>query len=203
MLIKKLALIAAKELKNTRGIHPQYKEQLRLVEAAYGGAAVESDFYSWTQEVKANPPEYPISDYLKIVDKRLAESAGAPELDDSRVTEISAVVLELTDRLPQRVAVEKALKTCSQNELTEAFREYAARLDEKELKYAPRDFFNNGGYEAVLAVRKKKELELNDAEAMRRDAENYVAARKALLDAEDELNEERRKAEEALDPNVI
>ena|SRR5579859_1998843 len=111
MLIHSLAKIAAKELKNTGGVHPQFKKRIELLAVAYGAAAVEKDFEVFCISLKGSRVQYPISEYLKVVDGRLGAAAvQAAEENDPAVAEISAKCFTLCGRLPKNSAVSALLK---------------------------------------------------------------------------------------------
>jgi len=159
MLIKDLERIAAKELKNTRGVHPQYKDRLKLVEAAYGTEAVRADFLDWAVSVKERGFAYPISEYLKVVDSRFRTNTVpggvAEEQDNPQIVRLSSQAFTLTGRVPIRADVIKNLQSFSGDDLFDAFAEYVGGLEERELKYATRNFYSDGGAEVVIGVRTK------------------------------------------------
>ena len=187
MLIKSLPKIAARILKNTWGVPPQFKQKLELAQEAYGTAAVETDFENWCEEVRDNNPRYPVSEYLKVIDSRLG-SAPKENEKDPRVEEISALTYKLTRRPAPPKAVRELLAQFSQEEITAALIEYIEGIEERELAYAPRTFFNDGGCGAVISARKSREQDRFDA--MKRDAEE-----KTLIDSL--VEKERVKSDEA------
>jgi len=154
MSIKKLSKIIAQELKNTYGVAPQYKERLTLVEAAYGEFEVEKDFLDWVDEVRNNPPQYPIALYLKIVDDRFRFAEESTTKGDPNVVRLSAQAFEKTGRTPSNRDVASALEKWPVDDVLAAFQRYIAGLDEKELKYAARNFYVYGGLDALMEITK-------------------------------------------------
>lgn len=187
-LLKNLALIAAKELKNTRGVHPQYKERLLLVEQAYGSAWIEKDFRDWCEEFRDRNFPYPISEYLKTVDARYGKTeASAVESDSPDIATVSARVYELTGRTPSKFEVQKYLEKDSAVDIIAAFEEYLYGLDEREQKYAVRNAFHDGGLTAVMMIRKKRATQVVEPETV---PESVVQAMKAFDEKKQETEEE-------------
>lgn len=178
MLIHSLAKIAAKELKNTGGVHPQFKKRIELLAVAYGAAAVEKDFEAFCQSLKGSRVPYPISEYLKAVDVRLGTTGPeAIEENDPAVAEISAKCFTLSGRLPKNSAVGALLKKHSAAEIIIAFESYCAKLDEDELRYAVKSFFTDGGATGVIVSLKqqKEQSEKDTAEEVARQKRHAAA----------------------------
>lgn len=185
MLIKSLPKIAARVLQNTKGLPPQYKQRLELIQEAYGVAGVEADFENWCEEFKDRRFLYPVSEYLKVIDSRLG-SAPKEDEPDERIGEISALTYKLTRRPAPPKNVRELLAQFSKDEITSALQEYVEGIEERELAYAPKTFFVDGGCAAVISSRRQKI----------QDRENLVEANKkekVLLD--DLIAVERRKSE--------
>jgi hypothetical protein len=72
--------------------------------------------------------------------------------------EISALAYTLCGRLAPEPNVRKALKSHSQDNLESAFKTYVEGLSEDELKWAVKNFWIEGGYEAVIFAREQKEV---------------------------------------------
>jgi hypothetical protein len=157
-LLKKLSEIAAKELKSTKGVNPQWKDKAELLELAYGAAKIEADFVEWVESVRESKPDNPVPEYLKLVDSRLSESPATAE-DDPRIVSVIAKSYSVSGRPASKSDVQKLLDEYSQNEIEQAWEEYTARLDENELKYAVKSFFRDGGARGIIAARKQRELE--------------------------------------------
>lgn len=194
MLIKSLPKIAARVLKNTWGIPPQFKSKLELVQEAYGSAIVETDFENWCEEVKENNPRYPITEYLRVIDSRLG-SAPKAETVDPMIAEISALTYKLTRRPAPPKNVRELLEQFSAVEITQALSEYVEGIEEREFPYAARTFFVDGGCAAVISARKSRE------EDRRRQTEreqqesnlilNLVEQERAKSDEEDRRRQQR------------
>lgn len=156
-LMKEMPKVAAKVLKNTRGIWPDFKSRINLLADAYGAAAVLRDFEEWCESKKGEPTRYPISDYLKVVDSRL----GSVEILDTKnpqVAELISLVYELTSVLPSAEHVAELLAVYPMEEVKPALIEYAENLTEKETKTAIRNFFAHGGAgaSAVILARRRQ-----------------------------------------------
>jgi hypothetical protein len=171
VLPKKLALIAADRLKNTRGVHPNQKDRLQLIEKAYGAGWLEKDFADWCEDARVenrNYP-YPISEYLKVVDARYRTGevkSGIVDADDPNITAVAARVYELTGRTPSKFEVQAYLEKNSAADIIAAFEEYFSGLDEREQKYAVRNAFHEGGLAAVLAIRVKRVTQVIEPETV-------------------------------------
>lgn len=161
------------------------------MELAWGANRVEADYRDWIETVRTNPPPYPVSEYLKIVDSRLSEAVPEPiSLNNPDITRLTSQAFELTERTPSNRAVAEALEKFGTDEIFEAFREYVLGLDEKELKYAARGFYSSGGVDAVIAVRRKmKESAIPDAVVTEIEARTSSTKQK-------EASEQLRKIEE-------
>ena len=93
-LLGNLCKAAAKELKNTRGVNPQWAEKADLLVVAYGMDAIEKDFAEWMESVRDSKPSNPVTDYLRIVDERMGEKPTVDENDPNVVN----IVVRLTQR---------------------------------------------------------------------------------------------------------
>jgi len=186
MLIKTLPKIAARVLKNTWGVLPQMKPRLELVEEAYGAAAVEKDFEQWCEEVKDINPRFPVPEYLKLIDSRLG-SVPKEDERDPRVEEISALTYKLTRRPAPPKNVRELLSQYSLEEIASALQEYVEGIEDRELAYAARTFFVDGGCTAVIISRRQREADRQ--KQIHKDAEE-----KRLIAAL--VEKERLKSEE-------
>jgi hypothetical protein len=159
-LMKELPRIAARVLKNTRGVYPELKSRLGLLAEAYGAAAVARDFDEWCTAL-AETPRYPISEYLKVVDSRLGKAGEIPaplDLKNPVVGELASLTYELTGTLPSATSVAELLNLYPGDEIKAALTEFADGLTERELKTAMRTFFANGGSgaSAVILARRRR-----------------------------------------------
>jgi hypothetical protein len=153
-LMKELPRIAARVLKNTRGVYPELKSRLGLLAEAYGTAAVATDFEKWCNDL-VETPRYPISDYLKVVDARLGNAGEIPaplDLKNPVVGELTSLTYELTGTLPSATSIAELLALYSNEEIRAALTEFAEGLTERELKTAMRTFFANGGTGAAAVI---------------------------------------------------
>jgi hypothetical protein len=159
-LMKELPRIAARVLKNTRGVYPELKSRLGLLAEAYGAAAVTRDFEEWCI-AQVETPRYPISEYLKVVDARLGNAGEIPatlDLKNPVVGELVSLTYELTGVLPSAVSVAELLNLYSVDDVRGALMEFAEGLTERELKTSIRMFFANGGSgaAAVISARRRR-----------------------------------------------
>lgn len=154
-LVKDMQRVAARKLRNTRGVPRNMKDKLELIELAFGHAEVMEDFEKWCDENRDRNPQYPVTDYLRMVDARLG---GTPKIDpnDERIRELAAVTYELTSVLPSIRAVRDLLAIHSVDEIKAALREYVLSIDEKDMKTALRRFYDDLGASAVIYSMKKR-----------------------------------------------
>jgi hypothetical protein len=157
MLIKDLQRVAAKKLRNTRGVPQSMKGKVELIELAFGHAAVVDDFTKWCEENAERNPEYPVFDYLRIVDSRLG---GEHKIDpkDPSIEDLCTMVYELTAVLPRVRAVRELLCLHDADEIKAALKEYLLNVDEKNYESAMRSFFDDQGAGAIIRARKKRGL---------------------------------------------
>jgi hypothetical protein len=154
-LIKEMQKIAARRLRNTRGVPRHMKDKLDLIELAFGKAEVLDDFAKWCEENADNNPQYPVTDYLRMIDARLG---GTPKVDpnDDRIKELVALTYELTTILPHARAVRELLATHTVDEIKAALREYVLTVDDKDMKASIRAFYDDLGASAVIYAMRKK-----------------------------------------------
>lgn len=201
MLIKSLPKIAARVLKNTWGLPPQYKSKLELVQEAYGTNAVEIDFEKWCEEVKDSNPRYPVSEYLKVIDSRLG-SAPKDEEKDPRIEDISALTYKLTHRPAPPRHVRELLAQYSLDEITSALREYIEGIEDRELAYAPRTFFVEGGCGAIITARKQRETDRRAAIEREGQEKKIIAGLVEQERAKSEQQDKIREQNSRLTPRV-
>lgn len=155
-LVRDLQRVAAVKLQNTRGVPKSMKDKLELIELAFGYRNVVEDFEKWCEEQKAKSPQYPVFEYLKMVDARLG-SANKVDSKDPRIKNLQALTYELTNVLPHTNAIRGLLALHEEQEIKEALEEYVASLDEKDFKKAMRAFYDDEGATAIIYSRKKRE----------------------------------------------
>jgi|SRR5665213_337395 len=155
-LNKSLAKIAARVLHNTHTAPDNCKFKFELLAEAYGSAAVEADFETWCVEHMVEPPQYPITSYLKVVDSRLGTEPTKADTKDPRVADMLAFTYDLTGTLPYAKHVAQLLVDFEIEELKAALTEYNGLLDDKEMKSGMRSFFADGGAAAVIYARRKR-----------------------------------------------
>src|ERR1019366_131577 len=132
------------------------KSRLELVQEAYGASTVEADFAKWCEEIKDRNPRYPVTEYLKVVKSRLASTSQYEEADP-RIEEISALNYKLTHRPASSKNVCELLVQFTLEEIKAALIEYTEGLEDRELAYASRMFFVDGGCGAIIAARRQRE----------------------------------------------
>lgn len=173
---------------------PQMKSRLELLEAAYGVAAVERDFEEWCEEVKDRNPRYPVSEYLKVVDSRLG-TVPKEEENDPRIEELSALTFKLTHRPAPPKYVRELLTKYTLAEIRSALIEYTDGIEERELAYAARAFFVEGGCGAIIMALKNRERDRREQVARDAEEKNLIAGlvekEKLKSDEEDRQREER------------
>jgi hypothetical protein len=132
------------------------KDKFELIEEAYGRAAVEADFEKWCREVQDKNPRYPLTEYVKVVDSRLGPEFAEKraDVDDPRVSQITATAYEMTGVLPSARSIAKLLLAAPPEEIIAALKEYVTTLDENEYKTGMRAFFTENGGIAVIIARK-------------------------------------------------
>jgi hypothetical protein len=130
-----------------------------LIAQAYGAGRVEEDFEEWCKAHTENPPRYPITEYLKVIDQRLgtAPVEAKPDTKDPRIGELSSLCYELTGVLPSIKGIAEVLTEFESDEIKAALKEYADTLDEKDAKSGVRVFFSDGGAAAVILSRRKRQ----------------------------------------------
>jgi hypothetical protein len=154
-IVKELQKIAARKLRNTRGVPRNMKDKLELIELAFGHGEVTADFEKWCDENVDRNPQYPVTEYLRGIDARLG---SAPRVDpgDERIAHIQALVYELTSCLPRSRAIRDLLVIHSAEEIEAALREYIMTVDEKDWRSAIRSFFDDLGCSAVIYSMRKR-----------------------------------------------
>lgn len=204
-LLKSLCEIAAKEMKITKGVNPQWKEKADLLVIAYGQSAVEADFVDWIESVRESRPENPVTDYLKLIDERLGNAPATSE-DDPQVTSLIASAYKASGRPPAKSDIQKLLDLFSKDEIQAAWDEYTNRLDENELKYAVKNFFRDGGGRGIIVARRQ----MKDEQVARIKIETVSAqlAEEAHCQNEDiilrrRLEEEEVAARVAANPDAL
>jgi hypothetical protein len=133
LIVKDLQRIAARKLRNTRGVPRNMKDKLELIGIAFGHAGVLTDFEKWCDEHVGDNPQYPVTEYLRMIDARLGP---APKVDpnDERIDELTALTYGLTSVLPRRHAVRDLLAVHPAEEIK------AAQFCWNESKTSPRCF---------------------------------------------------------------
>lgn len=155
-LKREMRMVASKIMGNTHTFPYKFEEKLEFLEAAHGTHAILRDFEVWCEERKAEEIQYPIIEYLKVVDSRLGNAPEKLNLKDPQVTEISALTFERTSILPSAKAVAELLQTFTLEEISGAIREYTENLKEDETRSAMRRFFADGGAGAVILARRRR-----------------------------------------------
>lgn len=159
-LVKELQKVAARKMRNTRGIPKTMAGKVELIEIAFGRAEVLDDFEKWCDENADRAPQYPVSDYIRIIDSRLG---ARPSVDphDERINTLQSFIYEQTDILPRASGVREALAFYSQEDIKTAFQEFWLVNEGAEKIIAGRqtlvrEFFEDGGVSAIIAARKRR-----------------------------------------------
>jgi hypothetical protein len=154
-LTKDLQRVAAIKLHNTRGVPKTMKDKLELIELAYGHADVIADFEKWCEEVAVNPPQYPVFDYIRMIDARLGTAQKA-DPHDPAIAEIQSLTYELTGVLPHTRAIRDLLGIHPAAEIKDALKEFVLTVDEKDMKSSIRAFFDDAGASAVIYAQQRR-----------------------------------------------
>lgn len=119
-LLKALYAVAASELKNSHAVPATLKSRFELIEAAHGFEAVVEDFTKWCRENFDRHPQWPLVEYVKIVDDRLGlpsvpdTQSAAKKInpaDDSRVGEVIRYVYNYSGIAPDVKKVASLIAT--------------------------------------------------------------------------------------------
>lgn len=166
-LMMSLPRIAAPILQKTFMSPRNLREKFSLIEEAYGVTVVEDDFGKWCLEVKDNPPKYPVTAYLKLIDSRLGKTPLEPHANTKEpiIAEIGALSYKMTGVLPSTRSIANLRLSYEADEIKAALTEYASSLDAKEYKPGMKTFFTEGGASAVIYARRQRkgEAESNGA----------------------------------------
>ena len=160
--IRSLEKTTATKLAHFRPAPPNCYQEYEAAAAYYGEDVIKNDFAEWLDELIAagKAPEYPVTGYLKVIKKRCGEpnltTISVEAEKDPRIETISNKVYTLTGRLPSRTIIKTLLLECSQDEILEAFEEYVAGLEEGEIRYSVKSFFNDGCGKSVITARKNR-----------------------------------------------
>lgn len=159
-LSETLPIIAATVLHNTHVFRDSLKKKYKLIATAYGAATVEADFEEWCHELveAGRNPQYPITEYMKVVDTRLGKSFEEKKADlkDPRIVEIASLSYAETGFVPSNRSVGNLLLDFSVEEIKAALTNYAATLDDKEVKNGMKTFFTEGGAAAVIMTYRQR-----------------------------------------------
>ena len=154
-LIKDMQRIAAKKLRNTRGVPKNLKEKLELIDLAFGKAEVLTDFEKWCDENADRNLPYPVTEYIRRIDARLG-TATTVEKADERVTELRALTFSLTQVMPRLEGVRNLLAIHTLEEIKDALIEYLPTVAEGKMENAVRNFYDDLGATAVIYARRNR-----------------------------------------------
>jgi hypothetical protein len=160
-LIEALSKIAARELRNARGVPGNLKGKCELISEAYGSAAVQMDFTAWCRENRDRQFKYPIVQYVKVIDQRLGSEPKEEHANvkDPRIVELKSLAYKLTGLLPANRAVAAVLLNYPMDEIKAALVEYTEDLPGKDAKADMRAFWSEGGAEAIILARRRRNLQ--------------------------------------------
>lgn len=154
-LIKDLQRIAAKTLRNTRGVPKSMGEKVELIELAYGRAAILEGFQKWCDDPSQTHTSFPVTEYIRRIDTLLGnDQRVSPE--DPRVADLRAVTFELTQVLPRLEGVRNLLALHSVDEIKDALIEYIPNVKEGYMDSAMRNFYDDLGATAVIYARRNR-----------------------------------------------
>jgi len=141
---------------------------------------VVTDFEQWFA-AEGSGYEYPVSAYIKIAPSRLQAGAERGIIkSDGRINEIVAFVYTMSQQAPRSADVAALLAENAQDEIQDAFKEYADGLDDFGLKNSARAFFKDGaGTGIILARRQKKAAEAKQKAEIATSTEVGIAQRRA------------------------
>lgn len=157
-LIRDLQRVAAKKLHNTRGVPKNMKDKVELIGLAFGHAEVVEDFEKWCDEHAVQPTQYPVTEYLRMIDTRLGAEQKV-EVTDPNIADLQALTYELTSVLPHARAIHELLGLHSVEDIKGALKEYVLGFNEREIKIGDiRAFFDDNGAGAIITARKRRGL---------------------------------------------
>jgi hypothetical protein len=157
-LMIELPKIAMRELKNSHMVPARLKEKLDTLKIVYTTAWITRDFKDWCQEHREDKFEYPITEYLKVVDERYAgiPEEKQPDMRDPRIVDLMSLSYELTGLAAPRKPIATLLLEYSVEDIGGALREYVGLQTEKDLKAAMRAFYVEGSAAAVILARRRR-----------------------------------------------
>ena len=189
------------EIAGKKVVNSQNGADLEFIARKYGKEVVLGDFSDF---LHYNPDvTFPVSAYLKIADERLQLGAQSAIIQsDSRINEIVAFVYTVSQQAPRSADVAKLLAENSQEDIQDAFKDYADNLDEFGLKGSARVFFKDGaGTGIILARRQKKAADAALEASTKASIETGVEARRAEADARKKKIDDEEKLAEKLGYN--
>jgi hypothetical protein len=154
-LIREMQRIAARILRNTRGVPKNMGDKVELIDLAFGRAEILADFEKWCEDSEQHHTSFPVTEYLRGIDARLGnDSRVAP--DDDRVSELRGLTFNLTQVMPRLSAVRSLLALHSLEEIKEALTEFLPTVAEGNMEKAMRNFYDDLGATAVIYVRRNR-----------------------------------------------
>jgi hypothetical protein len=168
------------EIAGSKIVDQRNSAEFDLMARKYGKEVLISDFMEWYGTTDGLL-QWPGSAYLKIADSRLqAETERGIIKSDGRINEIVAFVYTVSQQAPRSADVAALLAENAQDEIQDAFKEYADGLDDFGLKNSARAFFKDGaGTGIILARRQKKAAEAKQKVDIAVSTEVGVAQRRA------------------------
>ena len=154
-LIREMQRIAAKKLRNTRGVPKNMGDKVELIDLAFGRAEILADFEKWCDDPSQHHTSFPVTEYLRGVDARLGNDARvSPE--DERVTELRGLTFSLTQVMPRLSGVRNLLALHSFEDIKAALLEYLPTVGEDKMESAVRNFYDDLGATAVIYARRNR-----------------------------------------------
>lgn len=182
----------ARAVGSTKGFYPQIRERLELLAHVHGLAALETDVEKWRNETGGTS----ISEYVWIADDRLkAENTPASQPKSEDVGQVSAAVFQLVGRTPSESVIQSYLEKYTKDEIIAGFKKGIDGLDEKEMRFSVKMYFQDGGLNGVIlsmreAVEQRKQSEIEQQRA-------EEAGHALYLQEQAELNQQLQEKREA------
>ena len=183
--------IAGKKIASAQNV-----ADLEFLARKYGKETVIDDFTEFLQNNSGL--DYPVSFYIKTADSRLQSvSQSAIILTDPRIREVVAFVYVLSQRAVNVSHIVKLLAEYTQEEIQDAFKAYIEPLDDNEVKWAPKSFFQDGAGAGIILARRQKKI--SDELQKQNEKASIEAGRIERKAAEQELLRKRREDDEAIE----
>ena len=183
--------IAGRKVVDSRNI-----ADLEFLARQYGKEVVIADFEAWMRQDSTADLMYPVSAYVKAANTRLQSGAQSAIIqNDPRITELVAFVYARTQRAARAQDVTPLLTQYELSEIQDAFNAFTEGLDDNELKWAPKNFFQDGAGAGIILARRLKKAA--DDLAQKTEVASVEAGRAERKADEQKLLDKRREEDEA------